>query len=157
MSMSIFLIPLAVGLIETMSTDFKAQSEKTPSRRLDLAEDECLRLESRFNDSSLLMKTLSEYGLCPQQVGPDSYLVAFSDGEILYERPTAEAPFTMNVRNIKNKKRLMDDLHEIEQDYNGNVQEYTYQRVMNNLPDNMTLDSEEVLDDNSIVLTLNVN
>ena len=34
------------------------------------------------------------------------------------------------------------------------LQEYTYSRIMNNLTENMAVESEEVLDDESILLTI---
>lgn len=141
-------LPLAVGLASCLSDCFKSLPTKAVENNMEF--------ETRFNDSKLLLKTLTEFGACINQEGPDAYSVQFTDGEILYHRLTADAPYRMTVRNIENVDSLMDELRTIEEEYNGNVQEYTYRRVMDNLPEGMTVDSEEVLDDNSIMVTLNV-
>lgn len=148
MSASIFLIPLAIGIAQAID-DLTSCSKESFA-------DDSTTLNTRFNDSSLLLRTLEEYGLCPKEVGADSYRMAFADGEILFERPVADAPFTMTISNVKDKDQLKADLDEIEHQYNGNVQEYTYQRVLQNLPEGMTIDSEQVLDDDSIMITLTV-
>ena len=45
----------------------------------------------------------------------------------------------------------------IEKEYQSNVQTYTYERVLNNLPENMSIDNETVLEDDSILITLTVD
>lgn len=148
MACGLILIPLSIGIISSVNDHNKwayIQSLK-----------ECVTMKTRFNDTSILVKTLNEYGLCPKQISPNRFSVHFSDGDIIYDRPSANSPFVMTVQNIKDKARLIKELDDIEQVYNGNVQEYTYQRVLTNLPEGMAIEHEEVLDDNSIVITVNV-
>ena len=65
-------------------------------------------------------------------------------------------PFVMEISNISDVQCLIDEIDEIEHEYNGNVQQYTYERVVNNLPKGMAVSNEEVLEDDSILITLNV-
>jgi len=148
MSMSLFFLPVAVGIIvaaeDYLSPDFSKSIK------------DCATMDTRFNDSKILLKTLHEYGLCPKQLAPDKFVVDFLDGTIIYQRSSSNTPFTMSIQNIKDMDKLLKELADIEQVYNGNVQEYTYQRVLNNLPNDMTIESEEVMEDDSILITLNV-
>ncbi len=126
------------------------------SKNVAASTDDSITTDTRFNDSDLLLKTLGEYGLCPQQISPNCFSVKFADGDIIYERTSEDAPFTMTVKNIKDMDGLIEELTDIEQVYDGNVQEYTYQRVLNNLPKGMAIEQEQVMEDDSIVLTLSV-
>lgn len=144
-------IPVALGIISSL-----CDSETVNLDDLQQRDDESLTLNTRFNDARLLLKTLSEYGLCVEQISDQCFSVEFADGTILYERKAADEPFTMTIRDIRDKEQLFSDLKEIEQEYGGNVQEYTYQRVLSNVPQGMSIESEEVLDDDSILITLNV-
>lgn len=148
MSMSVLLLPVAVGIIVAANDCMKPDFSKSI--------EECATMDTCFNDSEILLKTLREYGMCPKQISPNEFAVDFLDGSIIYQRSSANSPFTMSIQNIKDKNRLLKELEDIEHVYNGNVQEYTYQRVLNNLPDDMVIDNEEVMDDDSIVITLNV-
>lgn len=148
MSASIVLLPLSIGLCIAAKDCLSALSASSAKG--------AIKMDTRFKDSHLLHKTLNEYGLCPKQISPNRFSVHFSDGDIIYDRPSANSPFVMTVQNIKDKDRLIKELDDIEQVYNGNVQEYTYQRVLTNLPEGMAIEHEEVLDDNSIVITVNV-
>lgn len=63
----------------------------------------------------------------------------------------------MNVSNIKEADAILCNIRMIESEYNANVQSYEYTRIIENLPSNMSIESEEVLEDDSILITLNVN
>lgn len=160
MSVEVLLIPLAIGIVATraatktamdaMAAEHYGVKEIQPRKR-------CIKMDTRFKDSNLLLKTLNEYGLKPKKTSSGGYTVKFSDGDILYSRSSADATFTMTITNIKDKNALIKDLLEIEQEYNGNVQEYTYKRILNHLPEGMEIENEEVLEDNSILITLSVD
>lgn len=148
MACGLILIPLSIGIITTVDEHYKIKEM--------LSNGESLSVNTKFNDSSLLLKTLYEYGLSPQQISSNCFSVKFSDGDIIYNRPSADIPFSMTIRNITDKDRLIKELIDIEQEYNCNVQEYTYKRVLNNLPEGMAIENEEVLEDDSILITLSV-
>ncbi len=52
---------------------------------------------------------------------------------------------------------MKNELEELNEEYGLNVQSYTYEHVKDNLEEGMSIESEEVLEDNTIVLTINVN
>jgi len=52
---------------------------------------------------------------------------------------------------------LLEELECLDKEYKQNVQSYTYEKLLAGLgANNMTLQSEEVLEDNSILLTIDV-
>ena len=51
---------------------------------------------------------------------------------------------------------ISSELNDIDVEYDANVQSYTYEHVIENLPDNMSVEDEQVLEDNSILLTIAV-
>ena len=149
MSVSAVLIPLAIGIIASVNN----QNEMKKIR----SKEECIKLNTRFKDSNILQKTLNEYGLKPKKTSSNGYAVKFSDGDIIYSRPSEDVPFSMTIKNIKDKDALIKELKEIEHVYNGNVQEYTYKRILNKLPEGMEIENEEVLEDDTILITLSVD
>lgn len=149
MSVSAVLIPLAIGIIASVNN----QNEMKKIR----SKEECIKLNTRFKDSNILQKTLNEYGLKPKKTSSNGYAVKFSDGDIIYSRPSEDVPFSMTIKNVKDKDALIKELKEIEHVYNGNVQEYTYKRILNKLPEGMEIENEEVLEDDTILITLSVD
>lgn len=149
MSIEVILIPLAIGVVASIAEGYGVKKIQPQSGDINL--------ETRFKDSNLLLKTLNEYGLKPKKTSSNGYAVRFSDGDIIYNRRSENVPFSMTIKNIKDQDALVKELHEIEKEYNGNVQEYTYKRVLSNLPEGMEIENEEVLEDNSILITLSVD
>lgn len=148
MACGLILIPLSIGIITSVDEHYKIKEM--------LSKEESLSANTKFNDSSLLLKTLTEYGLSPKKTSSNCFSVKFADGDIIYNRPSADVPFSMTIRNVRDKDRLINELIDIEQEYNGNVQEYTYKRVLSNLPEGMAIENEEVLEDDSILITISV-
>ena len=63
----------------------------------------------------------------------------------------------MTISQVSDVDRLVEDFKELEEEYDLNVQTFTYNRVVENLPENMLIESEQVMEDDSILLTINVN
>ena len=149
MSIEVILIPLAIGIIASVPSSDEIKKTRT--------EDKNIKIKTRFKDSNLLLKTLNEYGLKPKKTSSNGYAVRFSDGDIIYSRPSEDVSFSMTIKNIKDKDALIKELKEIEHVYNGNVQEYTYKHILNKLPEGMEIENEEVLEDDTILITLSVD
>ena len=114
-------------------------------------------METRFNNQDMLLKTLEEHGIPVEVTADGRIFTPLGDGRIVYSRPSADSPFVMEISEIGDIQCLIDELIALEEEYNGNVQSYTYDRVVNQLPEGMSIESEEVTDDNTIVLTLTVD
>ncbi len=152
MSISATLIPLAISLIALSVKP--SQARKSPASKVQ--QDDTVILETKFCDAGLLMKTLQEHGIRVAQPDADHIVTEFDEAVITYSRASEGAPFMMEVRAIGDTECLLSELDAIENEYEGNVQSYVYDRVINNLPKNMSIESEEVMDDDSIVITVNV-
>ena len=74
-----------------------------------------------------------------------------------YFRQDNTQPFMLQISHVSNMRELLDSVDELENEYGRNVQTFTYNKVMTSLHEHgMTVEQEEILEDDSIVLTLNV-
>jgi len=112
---------------------------------------------TNFRDDSLITKTLMEYNLNP---------ILEADGVInckagkcqLIFRKEGEGPFNVEVRNAPDVRQIYQQLDDINDVYCQNVQAKTYQNLKSRIAEKgLTIEQEEVLEDNSIVITLNVH
>lgn len=73
------------------------------------------------------------------------------------QRHDAQSPFLLELQNVHDMQQLLDSLDSLENEYKKNVQAFTYDRVMASLEEHgMCAESESVLDDESILLTLSL-
>ncbi|MBR6979522.1 MAG: hypothetical protein IKH88_06785 [Prevotella sp.] len=151
MSASAILIPMAISLIAAAVTPGKAKKQLAEAQQ----EHKSVCFETNFTDADLLLQTLQEHGLHVMVEG-DCFVTQFDDARIVYRRQSEDGPFVMDIGEVGDVQCLINELDTIEKEYNGNVQTYTYQRLMKNLPDGMVVENEQMMDDNSILLTLTV-
>ena len=150
MSMTITLVPIVIALGSTVSTASLAALCAGKNKKI-------TDLQTGFVDRELLINTLNEHGLKPVVKDGDHIVVITPQGEIHYERTAAGEPYVLNARNVHNVGELMEELKTFEKEYGRNVQAYTYSRILVSLEEHgLSLQEEEVTDDDTIVLTLNV-
>lgn len=112
---------------------------------------------TNFVDEKLLIKTLSDYGINTQVAEngiiqcnvENTTLIFYKENSINYE-----------VKIIGNSqiRGVYEQLKVIDEEYKKNVQSYTYNKVVEKLKQtNMDIQSEEVMEDNSLLLTININ
>ncbi len=142
---------MAISIIAAAITPAKAKKQLAEAQQ----EHKPVCFETSFNDANLLLQTLQEHGLQVTVEG-DCFVTQFDDARIVYRRLSEDGPFVMDIGEVGDAQCLIDELDSIEKEYNGNVQTYTYQRLMNNLPNGMVVESEQMMEDNSILLTLTV-
>lgn len=153
MSVTLTLVPLAIAVGITLTTASAAMLKQQ-----DPQEEEAIpELETPFLDGELLVKTLTQHGLQLEVSNENEILVRSDSGLLRYHRADASVPFLLKMEGICDLRQLLDSVEELTQEYNCNVQTFTYQKVMEGLREHgMSFDSEEIMDDGSIVLTLNV-
>lgn len=153
MSVTLTLIPLAVAV----GVSLTAGSAGLLAQLRNKAPQQLPPLETAFTDADLLTKTLTQHGLQVQRMGENELVVRSESGTLRYVRQDASLPFSLELLNICNMKELLDSVDQLENEYGRNVQTFTYNKVMTSLWENgMSVQSEEVLEDDSIVLTLNL-
>ena len=168
-----YLIPIIVGgtitaaeeninnsyrrdYLKTSNFDFNTDissiiKEDTP--QIQMAETS---YQTAFTDASLLMKTLKEHGIENFEVNNDEIRCKVQDYTLSFTRKSQEEAFNLNII-CPEHCNANEKINDLNQEYTLNVQEESYLSIINKLQENnMSLESEEVLDDNTIVLTINV-
>lgn len=153
MSLSLFLVPLAAAVITSAVSGAAGVIYACEQAQNGKSE----KIATRFNSEELLKRTLMEHGTSIRVVSSDSILADFGAGKILYERSSVGNPYTMQLLDVKDMDDVICNVKAIENEYGSNIQSYTYDRIKSRLPDDMRLESEEVLDDDSILITLTID
>jgi hypothetical protein len=111
---------------------------------------------TNFRNEQLLVNTLNDYGLQPS-VQTDGEVTCRVEQSTLRFRPAEEGPFSVEVENAPNLQQVFQLLSTLDEDYRHAVQAAAYENLMGRVEEkNLVVESEEVLEDNSIVITLNV-
>ena len=153
MSLTAIFVPIALSIIASSVESLSETKKKVSAAPKNNGR---ATVKTRFNDAAILRRTLFEHGVNTRTISKNCIVSLFPTGQITYTRSSEGMPFVMEISNITDVQCLIDELDEIEKEYNGNVQQYTYDRVMNNLPKGMSVENEEVLDDDSILITLSI-
>lgn len=109
-----------------------------------------------FVDSEILLKTLNEYDCHVEVISNNEYIVKTTCGNLRYARKNESQPFKLYINEISNPDELIENIKSFEEDYGKNVQAYTYNHIKENLTESMSIVSEEILDDDSMVLTIKI-
>lgn len=113
-------------------------------------------IETMFNDCELLEKTLLAHGCGVKVISENEIIVETECGNMRYIRDDVSQAFGLLLDEISNPDELFENLKSFEIDYGRNVQAYTYNHIKENLSVGMSIADEEVLEDDSLFLTINV-
>ena len=148
MSISMVLLPVAIIMAITTKEPIEVQKE---------AAAEFAPMQTIFSDSMLLEQTLREHGLAVTALSEHQLICQAGDVRLQYARRTAEEPFWLTVSGVQNMDSFLAELECFEREYRQNVQSYTYSRLKDNLSKrNMKVAEETLLEDNSILLTIDI-
>lgn len=150
MSISILLLPLVIA--------FEAGVSIIAGMTEIATENETLSpIETIFNDITLLEKTLKEHGLTVSVVSDNQLACWVGDALFDYTRQKDDEPFTLTVSGLQITDSFLKEIECFECEYKQNVQSYTYNKLIENLSaNNMRVVEETVLEDNSILLTIDI-
>lgn len=153
MSVTLVLIPVAIAIgMSLSSSSIAALLSIKPKNKHNLEP-----VETTFQNANILIKTLSEHGLNIKEKSENEYYIETKCGTLHYFRTTNDVPFSLEVLNVADMDELLSSLKSLEQEYGRNVQAFTYDHVIRSLEEhNMVVESEEVLEDDSVLLRLNV-
>ena len=77
--------------------------------------------------------------------------------EMVYYKKDGSAGYTLDITQVTDKAGCEDIINDLNEEYGLNIQEMTYNKIKERLDrENMRLESEAVMEDNSIVLTIEV-
>ena len=76
---------------------------------------------------------------------------------MIYYKKDGSNGYTLDVTQVSDKAECEDMINDLNDEYGLNIQEMTYNKIKERLEqENMRLESETVMEDNSIVLTIDV-
>ncbi|MCR4880921.1 MAG: hypothetical protein K6A44_03100 [bacterium] len=123
----------------------------------------CREFETVFVDMGVLLKTLEEHGAQNIYVENgniscemEGFMLEFYKGEPTQEM--AFPPYRMKITTRCDENSLETFIEDINSEYTMNSQEESYNKIKERLDkQNMRIEEEEVYDDNTIVLTVNID
>ena len=149
MSISLVLIPLAIALAIT--------AKETIGEKLVQKNGQLSPIQTIFHDHLLLEKTLREHGLAVTVCSEDRLVCQAGKMQLSYVRQKAGEPFYATVSGVKDINQFLKEMDCFDREYRQNVQSYTYHKLMEGLAENnMKVAEEAVLEDNSILLTIDI-
>lgn len=112
--------------------------------------------ETTIMDEVVLIKTLNEHGATALVQNEESIECNCEYFHLIFTRKSTDVPYTMRITANDNKG--VDEIaKDIGTEYTLNAQEISYNKIKERLEaQNLQITDEEVFDDNTIVLTVNL-
>jgi hypothetical protein len=111
---------------------------------------------TNFRNAELLRKTLSDHGANPQIHTDGEITCAIGESDLRF-RPVGEGPYSVEIKNAPDVREMFQHLATLDENYRRCVQAQTLAHLKQRIQDkNLTIESEQTLADQSIVITLNV-
>jgi hypothetical protein len=113
--------------------------------------------ETAYMDKDILIKTLEEHGVIDIQEEYDGKITGIVDSfNLTFEKPSSEKPYNLKI-SCREQDCAEEKLNDLNSEYALNVQEEAYLKLIERLKENnMHVEEEVVEDDNTIVLTINL-
>lgn len=113
--------------------------------------------ETPFTDKNILLKTLEEHGIkniAEWETGLSGEVEGY---KLIFEKLAADKPYTVRISCSENDN-AEEKVGDLNNEYALNVQEDAYLHILDKLKENnMQIEEEEVMEDNTIVLTVNID
>lgn len=114
------------------------------------------KLETPFMDKNILLKTLEEHGIQDLEEEEGKIKGKTDSYSLVFEKMAEDKPYSLTISYLEGNN-LEEKLNDLNSEYTMNVQEESYLSIVEKLKENnMQIEEEEVLDDNTIVLTVNL-
>jgi len=111
---------------------------------------------TNYTDKGILLNTLYEHGASEITENGEEITCKLFNMEMKYYKGETGA-YALDITQISNKSECEDVINDLNEEYGLNIQEITYNKIKERLQqENLHLESETVLDDNSIVLTIDI-
>ena len=113
--------------------------------------------ETPFVEKSLLIKTLEEHGVKDIKESDNFVSGKIQNYTLNFSRDKVEEPYKLRISCLETDN-AEEKLTDLGSEYAMNVQEDAYLHIIEKLKENnMQIEEEEVQDDNTIVLTVNID
>lgn len=112
---------------------------------------------TNFVDRDLLAQALTELGGDPTYAADGSLTCRINSAKLIFTKD-GDGPFSVTIKGAVKAEQAFQYLSDLDDDYRKAVQTSVYKRVKSEAEDrDMLIESEEVLPDKSILLTLRLN
>lgn len=154
----------AKALSETSQMIKKRLEDNNNHVDSDIIKSICREYDTVFVNKDVLLKTLNDYGV--DDIKDDGsritcrlegFTISFYK-DIQYGTADESGNYKMFVKTDCNEEELQELMNNISEQYTSNTQEESYNKIKERLKKhNLEINDEEVLEDNSIVLTIDID
>lgn len=113
-------------------------------------------LETKFTDRDMLVRTLEEHGFRTRCNAQGDIIVETNVGSVRYYCMEEGGSYWAQAYDLVDEHELAEHMMNVQDEYLLNVQKSNYQRLKQQIAgrSDMHLESEEILEDDSILLTI---
>ena len=150
---------------EKLNLSTQTESNKIFNKKLHLEEEEFEKLfnkefKTEIMDKETLLKTLEEYGATNINISNDENQSKITceceNFQLTFVKTEETLPYTLTI-SYDEEQGLDELVNDIGSEYTLNAQEISYNKIKERLDQkNLTIAEEEIYDDNTIVLTINL-
>ena len=113
--------------------------------------------KTNYTDKGMLLNTLIEHGAEEIAEDGDTVSCKLYDMEMVYKKLDGSNGYTLEITRVTDKNECENVINDLNEEYGMNIQDMTYNKIKERLAqENLRLESEAVMEDNSIVLTIEV-
>lgn len=113
--------------------------------------------KTNYTDKGILLNTLTEHGAEGITETGDKIICRLYGMNMCYYRADGSNGYTLEIKQVSDKAQCESVIGDLNEEYGLNIQEMTYNKIKERLDsENMRLESETVMEDNSIVLTIEI-
>ena len=114
--------------------------------------------QTNYTDKGVLINTLTEHGATNlEETDSNSIQCSLFGMGMKYYQQNSNSAYMLEITQVSNKDECMNTINNLNDEYGLNIQEMTYNKIKERLEqENLHLEDETVLEDNSIVLTIDV-
>lgn len=134
-------------------------SPSTPTKALfEEQNDQVTSFSTIYSDSSILEQTLAEYGVSYSKSDSDSFELIFDKMNLIFSRSSCEEPYELTLKSNSAGESVLDAIVKtLTPEYLRIAQERAYLQIKEKCQQSdFEIIEEDVLDDNSILLTISV-
>ena len=113
--------------------------------------------KTNYTDKGVLINTLTEHGAKNLSENNGDITCELFGMDMKYSKTEDGKAYNLVIERVTDKSECEGLISDLNDEYGLNIQEITYKKILERIgSQNMHLESEEVLDDNSIVLTIEI-
>ena len=113
--------------------------------------------KTNYTDKGVLLNTLTEHGAKKISETDDKISCELFGMQMSYTKEADNQAYNLVIERVTDKSECEGLISDLNDEYGLNIQEITYKKILDRIEsENLHLEKEEVLEDNSILLTIEV-